>query len=1374
MSLNATSKYFYFFLLSLLGILYSPEAIAQTDIAITNIYSLGKLPLNFGAPHVVTARVINQGSVTVTNYNVTLDITGANTFNDVQMVTLSPGGAALISFTGFTPAATGSEVLTVSVAPDANTSNDSKSWTQEVTANLYGYKDPTLVNMPGGVGFNGGTGQFVAKYNTSIAAQINEIKVDFATSNQPYQVGIWDATGIGGAPGTNLWTSGSLVNAVGTAFIPVSPALSIPAGDFYVGVLQTGLTNVGFAYQTESPLRSNVFYYTSLGGSVWTEFSSAALTFRLSIEAQMFVAQPPNCTISMTPADLNTTACPFGDLSWASGGGGPTSYNVYFGDTYPPPMVTNVTTTSYSPGTLNPGTTYYWYIEPLNASGAATGCDTLEFIPGSIGACYCIPTTTSGCISGDHITSVNVAGLTNASGPCLTASYSDYTSTVAAATMFQGSSYPIEVHVGNGGSEFAGAWIDYDQNGSFDASEFIDLNTPTNAGIPDWQFNATVSVPAGALPGTTRMRVRSSYNAATIATSACANYSFGETEDYLVDIVVPVPCGGTPVAGTASAPAGICAGSNVNLNLTGATAATGIEIQWYEALAGTGGWNLISGATTSNWTVVGQTVDMDYQAIVTCTNGGGTDVSNTVNVVMNTFLTCYCSPLNGTTLHTVINDYMTNATITGTTLNSSNGTDPATGYIQVSPGILSNTAELAQQVGYSFIGTLDPSLGAPITAGIWVDFDQNGVFDAVEYTSLLINGTNPLTGTINVPATALLGQTGMRVRIRAGLFAAPDACLTFGSGETEDYVVTIVAPPACLPPTGLLASNLTGTSADVSWTAVAGATGYEYEVSTSITPPASGTVTTNISEPVSGLNGTTTYYLHVRTDCGSGTFSSWSTLSFITPLQNDDASGAIPITVGNTCVGSAYSNTGATQSVGEPAPSCANSAVGYQTVWYSFVAPPSGAVKISNDFAGGTMGADTRLGLFSAANPALYATFVLLACDDDNGANVIGRSIIYATGLTPGTTYYIEVDGFGTGTIGTFCMDVKELDNTMLASAGSCAVGKTISNTVGYSGWRSLVDNGGNLIANLKDLNSLSGTFNVNVTVNTGAIRTDANGIFYLDRNYKINKTAGTGTSFDVQFFFTDAELAALQAADPNASLGILSVTRQAGATCQANFNAANGVNSFYNQLGNGTSNGANWIGTITPGFSNFYLSGYIFPLNIELKTINAVNVGKQNRVDWTTGAEQKGDYFEVERSADAHNFTKVGEVNAKGEASSYSFWDQTPVAGINYYRLKLMTASGSYSYSQLVNATVKESNTFSVEAYPNPLVDGRALTVTAYGPQGANATVSICDVTGKVLRMVEMSGASVDINMSSFAQGMYLIKYSDSNHSQTIKVNRR
>ncbi|MFH0865576.1 MAG: GEVED domain-containing protein, partial [Bacteroidota bacterium] len=82
------------------------------------------------------------------------------------------------------------------------------------------------------------------------------------------------------------------------------------------------------------------------------------------------------------PANGATNQCLNQILSWSPGDGSPTSYDVYFGTSNPPPFAVNTTQTFYNPGTLNMTTTYYWKIVPKNSFGAATNVQINSFATG--------------------------------------------------------------------------------------------------------------------------------------------------------------------------------------------------------------------------------------------------------------------------------------------------------------------------------------------------------------------------------------------------------------------------------------------------------------------------------------------------------------------------------------------------------------------------------------------------------------------------------------------------------------------------------------------------------------------------------------------------------------------------------------------------------------------------------------------------------------------------------------------------------------------------------------------------------------------------------------------------------------------------------
>jgi hypothetical protein len=289
------------------------QHVQQNDALVQEIYSLGKLPVPFGTPHVIRANIANVGAGAFTNLPVTLSITGANTFSDVKTIpSLAAGASIEVSFNAFSPLAQGNNAISVSVPADDYNSNNVKTVVQAVNNNTFSYSYGTVPLSA--VGFNASTGDFAVRFNTSVATAISQVSVNFIAGGQPFQVGIWDAAGTGGTPGQLLFSSTIQTSTSGVYVLPVLPAVPIAAGDFFVGVQQTGTANVSFAYQNEDPIRLNTFYLTQpSGGTTWTDLAPAN-RFRFMIEPKLQLPIDANVTKIVTPAAL----CSNGPVSYGA------------------------------------------------------------------------------------------------------------------------------------------------------------------------------------------------------------------------------------------------------------------------------------------------------------------------------------------------------------------------------------------------------------------------------------------------------------------------------------------------------------------------------------------------------------------------------------------------------------------------------------------------------------------------------------------------------------------------------------------------------------------------------------------------------------------------------------------------------------------------------------------------------------------------------------------------------------------------------------------------------------------------------------------------------------------------------------------------
>jgi len=169
------------------------------DASVTYVMSYGELPFGLVPAQTTQAVITNNGANTLTSLPVTLNVTGADTFTDTQIIPsiASCGGSATVTFATFTPGALGSDTVTVSVPADDVNTNNSLSKPLNITPVNYTYKHPGSI-ASGGVGFTGATGDFVAKFNTTSANAVTAITLEFPfTSTTTYKAAIYgDAAGI--------------------------------------------------------------------------------------------------------------------------------------------------------------------------------------------------------------------------------------------------------------------------------------------------------------------------------------------------------------------------------------------------------------------------------------------------------------------------------------------------------------------------------------------------------------------------------------------------------------------------------------------------------------------------------------------------------------------------------------------------------------------------------------------------------------------------------------------------------------------------------------------------------------------------------------------------------------------------------------------------------------------------------------------------------------------------------------------------------------------------------------------------------------------------------------------------------------------------
>ena len=172
--------------------------------------------------------------------------------------------------------------------------------------------------------------------------------------------------------------------------------------------------------------------------------------------------------------------------------------------------------------------------------------------------------------------------------------------------------------------------------------------------------------------------------------------------------------------------------------------------------------------------------------------------------------------------------------------------------------------------------------------------------------------------------------------------------------------------------------------------------------------------------------------------------------------------------------------------------------------------------------------------------------------------------------------------------------------------------------------------------------------------------------------------------------------------------------------------------------------------------------------LPIEILSFSATCNGRYAELEWSTASERNNDYFVIERSDDAINFTEVGRVAGAGnsiEQLDYTFNDYGIHGGDNYYRLVQVDYDGTRSVSEIVVATCidAELGEPDVQAYPNPF--NGELTVVLDNFDNRPATIEVYDILGKLIYIQKADAPQNNyetiLNLSNLPPAAYTVRVS-------------
>jgi hypothetical protein len=338
-------------------------------------------------------------------------------------------------------------------------------------------------------------------------------------------------------------------------------------------------------------------------------------------------------------------------------------------------------------------------------------------------------------------------------------------------------------------------------------------------------------------------------------------------------------------------------------------------------------------------------------------------------------------------------------------------------------------------------------------------------------------------------------------------------------------------------------------------------------------------------------------------------------------------------------------------------------------------------------------------------------------------------------------------------------------------SLGDYVWAKGIGGTTNDSGNSLTLDGSGNLNVT----GYFNGTADFDPSVNTYNLTSMSGGQYGFIASYATctNPTAGgtiaaaqSGTSPFNPAAFTSSAAASgetgtleykWQSSTTNSTSGFSDIASSNATTYTA---GALSVTTWFKRLARVACK-SNWTGAAESNVIEVTVVSLLPVTGIEL---GGTATDKQVKLSFKALNEREMSNYAIERSKDGASFTNIGSLqasNANQASASYSFVDNQPIVGNNYYRIKGSSINGQIQYSNV--AVVKYGvNMASVTVVPNP-IQGKTVNLKLSQLAKGNYHISVTDAIGRSILKKEMlldGSSSVQLNLpTSVKAGNYFVK---------------
>ncbi len=167
-----------------------------------------------------------------------------------------------------------------------------------------------------------------------------------------------------------------------------------------------------------------------------------------------------------------------------------------------------------------------------------------------------------------------------------------------------------------------------------------------------------------------------------------------------------------------------------------------------------------------------------------------------------------------------------------------------------------------------------------------------------------------------------------------------------------------------------------------------------------------------------------------------------------------------------------------------------------------------------------------------------------------------------------------------------------------------------------------------------------------------------------------------------------------------------------------------------------------------------FFEANGLLPVNFISFTV--IKDNDKARLTWNVAQEQNVDGYEVQRSSNGVQFSKIGYIKAAG-SPSYKFTDEKILNGPNFYRIKNVDLDGKFAYTHIVSINGKKGQ--FLKLFPIP---ARTDLYIQHHEAINGAQLKISSMEGRIVKVINVApnAAQTILNLSTMHPGVYFVSY--------------